>query len=79
MKSEKMTEAEFNRLYEAYEGLVEWVQHNRVDGQETLGLLLKAASGLAVINDLPKHELVEVLSATYDMESLVRCRNVEMH
>ena len=33
---------DYDRLYKAYEGLIEWIGKNEVDGQETLGLLVKA-------------------------------------
>ena len=79
MKSKEITKEEFTRLLTGYEKLIDWVQTNGVDGQETLGLLLKAAGALAVVNDLPKEQLIEVLSATYDMESLVRTDPAEMH
>lgn len=79
MKSKQMTDAEFDRLFGGYESLIDWVQNNGVNGQETLGLLLKAAGALAVLNNLPKEDLIEVLSATYEMESLLRSRPEEMH
>ena len=79
MKTKEMNDAEFERLFSGYESLIDWVQSNGVNGQETLGLLLKAAGALAVINNLPKADLIEVLSATYDMEALVRTDPAEMH
>ena len=79
MRNEQMTRAEFARLLKGYERLIDWVQINGVDGQETLSLLLKAAGALAVVNDLPKEQLMEVLSATYDMEAMVRTDPAEMH
>jgi hypothetical protein len=70
---------DYDRLYKAYEGLIEWIGTNDVDGQETLGLLIKAAVSLAVVNDRPKYELLEVVSVTYDIERSVRPRADEVH
>jgi hypothetical protein len=72
-------EIDYDRLYKAYEGLIEWIGTNDVDGQETLGLLVKAAVSLAVTNDRPKYELLEVVSVTYDIERSVRPRADEVH
>ena len=72
-------EIDYDRLFKAYEGLIEWIATNDVDGQETLGLLVKAAVSLAVTNDRPKRELLEVVSVTYDIERSVRPRADEVH
>ena len=76
-RSEK--EIDYDRLYQAYEGLIEWIGKNDVDGQETLGLLVKAAMSLAVTNNLPKHEVMEVIAVTYEMERSMRPRSDEVH
>jgi hypothetical protein len=70
---------DYERLYQAYEGLIEWIGKNDVDGQETLGLLVKAAMSLAVTNNLPKDDVLEVVGVTYDMERLMRPRADEVH
>ena len=72
-------EPDYDRLYQAYEGLIEWIGKNEVDGQETLGLLVKAAIALAVTNNLPKEDILEVVSVTYDMERSMRPRSDEVH
>ena len=76
-RSEK--EIDYDRLYQAYEGLIEWIGNNEVDGQETLGLLVKAAIALAVTNNLPKEDILEVVSVTYEMERSMRPRSDEVH
>ena len=76
-RSEK--EIDYDRLYQAYEGLIDWIVKNDVDGQETLGLLVKAAIALAVTNNLPKKEILEVVSVTYEMERSMRPRSDEVH
>jgi hypothetical protein len=76
-RSEK--DIDYDRLYQAYEGLIEWIGKNEVDGQETLGLLVKAAMSLAVTNNLPKDDVLEVVGVTYDMERLMRPRADEVH
>jgi hypothetical protein len=70
---------DYDRLYQAYEGLVDWITKNEVDGQETLGLLVKAAMSLAVTNNLPKDDVLEVVAVTYEMERLMRPRADEVH
>ena len=76
-RSEK--EIDYDRLYQAYEGLIDWIGKNEVDGQETLGLLLKAAVSLAVTNHLPKDDVMEVMAVTYEMEHSMRPRSDEVH
>ena len=72
-------EPDYERLYQAYEGLIEWITKNEVDGQETLGLLVKAAIAIAVTNNLPKKEILEVVSVTYEMERSMRPTSNEVH
>ena len=72
-------EPDYERLYQAYEGLIEWIGKNEVDGQETLGLLVKAAMSLAVTNNLPKDDILEVVAVTYEMERSMRPRADEVH
>jgi hypothetical protein len=72
-------EPDYERLYQAYEGLIEWIGKNEVDGQETLGLLVKAAVALAVRNNLPKDDIIEVVSVTYEMERSMRPTSNEVH
>jgi hypothetical protein len=81
IKTIKRTEKDidYDRLYQAYEGLIEWIGKNDVDGQETLGLLVKAAMSLAVTNNLPKDDVLEVVGVTYEMERLMRPRADEVH
>lgn len=73
------SEPDFERLYHAYEGLIDWIGKNEVDGQETLGLLVKAAIALAVTNNLPKEDVLEVVAVTYEMERSMRPRADEVH
>ena len=77
IKREK--DIDYERLYQAYEGLIDWIGKNEVDGQETLGLLVKAAMSLAVTNNLPKDDVLEVVGVTYEMERLMRPRADEVH
>ena len=81
IKTIKRTEKDidYDRLYKAYEGLIEWIGTNDVDGQETLGLLVKAAMSLAVTNHLPKDDVMEVMAVTYEMEHSMRPRSDEVH
>ena len=72
-------EPDYEKIYKAYAGLIEWIGKNEVDGQETLGLLVKAAVALAVTNDLPKNSIMEVVAVTYEMERSMRPRADEVH
>ena len=77
IKREK--DIDYDRLYKAYEGLIDWIRTNDVDGQETLGLLLKAAVSLAVTNHLPKEDVMEVMAVAYEMERSMRPSSAEVH
>jgi len=70
---------DYDRLYKAYEGLIDWIGTNDVDGQETLGLLVKAAVSIAVTNQLAKQDVLEVVAVTYDIERSVRPKSDEVH
>jgi len=70
---------DFEKIYKAYAGLIDWIGGNDVDGQETLGLLLKAAVSLAVTNSLAKDDVLEVVGVTYDIESMMRPKAQEVH
>lgn len=73
------TEEELEALSGAYDGLVGWVEDNGVDGRHTLGLLLKAAMMLAVTNNVPKEEVLEVVELTYQMEKFLHPSSEEVH
>ena len=70
---------DYDRLYKAYEGLIDWIGTNDVDGQETLGLLVKAAVSIAVTNQLAKQDVLEVVAVTYEIERSVRPKSDEVH
>ena len=70
---------DFERIYKAYAGLIDWIGGNDVDGQETLGLLLKAAVALAVTNRLAKEDVLEVVAVTYEIEHSMRPKITEVH
>ena len=70
---------DFEKIYKAYAGLIEWIGGNDVDGQETLGLLLKAAVSLAVTNGLAKDDVLELALVTYEIEKSMRPQSTEVH
>jgi hypothetical protein len=70
---------DFEKIYKAYAGLIEWIGGNDVDGQETLGLLLKAAVALAVTNGLAKDDVLELALVTYEIEKSMRPQSTEVH
>jgi hypothetical protein len=70
---------ELEALSGAYDGLVGWAEGNGIDGRHTLGLLLKAAMMLAVTNNVPKNEVLDVVELTYQMEKFLHPSSEEMH
>ena len=79
MKIKTPQDHDFEKIYKAYAGLIEWIGGNDVDGQETLGLLLKASVSIAVTNRLAKEEVLKVVGITYDIESMMRPKAQEVH
>jgi len=79
MKIKTPKDHDFDKIYKAYAGLIEWIGGNDVDGQETLGLLLKASVSIAVTNRLAKEEVLKVVGVTYDIESMMRHQSQEVH
>jgi len=79
MRIKTPNDQDFERIYKAYAGLIEWIGGNDVDGQETLGLLVKAAVALAVTNHLPKEDVLVVVAVTYEMERSMRPKSDEVH
>lgn len=79
MKIKTPKDHDFEKVYKAYAGLIEWIGGNDVDGRETLGLLLKASVSIAVTNNLAKDEVLEVVGVTYDIESMMRPKPTEVH
>jgi len=79
MKIRTPKDHEFEKIYKAYAGLIDWIGGNDVDGQETLGLLVKASVALAVSNDVSKEDMLEVVGVTYEMERMMRPPSGEVH
>jgi len=79
MKIRTPKDQDFERIYKAYAGLIDWIGGNDVDGQETLGLLIKAAMALAVTNNVSKEDMLEVVGVTYEMERMMRPPSGEVH
>jgi len=79
MKIRTPQDQDFEKIYKAYAGLIEWIGGNDVDGQETLGLLLKASVALAVSNHVSKENMLEVVGVTYEMERMMRPKSDEVH
>ena len=79
MKIRTPKDQDFERIYKAYAGLIDWIGGNDVDGQETLGLLIKAAMALAVTNHVSKEDMLDVVGVTYEMERMMRPNSDEVH
>jgi hypothetical protein len=79
MKIKELKQTDYDRLFKAYEGLIDWIGANEVDGQETLGLLVKAVASIAVTNRLSKEDVLEVVAVTYEIEHSMRPKMNEVH
>ncbi len=79
MKIRTPQDQDFEKIYKAYAGLIEWIGGNDVDGKETLGLLIKASMALAVSNHVSKEDMLEVVGVTYEMERMMRPKSDEVH
>ena len=79
MKIRQVTEDEAKLLGEGYRGLVDFMHQSELDVESLLGILFKAAMGLAVTANYDKDEILAVVSATYEMERFMRPKSDEVH
>jgi hypothetical protein len=79
MKIRQMDQAEIEQLGLRYRELVDFMHQSELDAESLLGLLFKAAMGLAVTADYDKDEILAVVSATYEMERFMRPKSDEVH
>ena len=68
MQIRKLNEDETAQLGRGYRQLVEFMHQSELDAESLLGILFKAAMGLAVSAEYDRDEILAVVSATYDME-----------
>lgn len=79
MQIRKLNEDEAKQLGAGYRDLVEFMHRSELDAESLLGILFKAAMGLAVTADYDKDEILAVVAATYDMERFMRPSSDEVH
>jgi uncharacterized protein Smg (DUF494 family) len=73
------TNQEVERLGEGYRGLIDFMHQTELDSYSLMGILFKAAMGLAVTADYDRDEVMAVVMATYDMERFMRPKSNEVH
>jgi len=73
------TDAEMDRIANAYRGLVDYLHETDLDAHCLLSILFKAAMGLAVTADYDRDEVMGVVMTTYDMERFMRPKSNEVH
>ena len=74
-----MTDEEAERLSTAYVSLVNWIHDNAIDGESTMSMLFKAAMTIAVANNVPKDEVMNVASTVYEMEKFYHPTPEDIH
>ena len=79
MRIRKLSEEEVKRLSVGYEELVALINRSELDAESILGILFKAAVGIAVSEDYDKDSLLSAVAATYDMERFMRPSSDEVH
>lgn len=79
MKIRQLSEEEVKRLSIGYEELIALIHRSELDAESMLGILFKAAMGIAVSADYDREEVLAVVAATYDMERFMRPSSEEVH
>lgn len=79
MKIRQLSEEEVKRLSIGYEELIALIHRSELDAESMLGILFKAAMGIAVGADYDRDEVLAVVAATYDMERFMRPSSGEVH
>lgn len=72
-------DAEYERMKAGYDLLLDWVEASKLDDNDVLGLLLKAAMSLAVFHEIPKREILEAVSFLYHVERSSNPTPAELH
>lgn len=79
MQIKKLNEEETKLLGAGYRDLVDFMHRSELDTESLLGILFKAAMGLAVTAEYDRDEILAVVAATYDMERFMRPSSDEVH
>jgi hypothetical protein len=70
-------EEDGNRLNDAYEQIFDVFDNNKLDPQMAFGLMVKLTVQIA--GDLPKQEMLDIISAAYDIDRFLRPQPKEVH
>jgi hypothetical protein len=70
-------EEEFNRLNDAYEQVFDVFDKNKLDPEMAFGLMVKLTVQIA--GNLPKEEMIAIISAAYDIDRFLRPHSTEVH
>ena len=70
-------EDEANRLNDAYEQIFDVFDKNKLEPEMAFGLMVKLTVQIA--GDLPKPEMMAILSTAYDIDRFLRPRSNEVH
>jgi hypothetical protein len=79
MKIRQLDAEETERLGANYAELVDLLHRSELDAESMLGILFKAAMGIAVSAEYDREEVLAVVAATYDMERFMRPSSDEVH
>jgi hypothetical protein len=79
MKIRQLDDDEVKLLSAGYAELVDLMHRSELDAESLLGILFKAAMGLAVSAEYDREEVLAVVAATYDMERFMRPSSDEVH
>jgi hypothetical protein len=70
-------EEELDRLNEAYEQIFDVFEKNKLDPAMAFGLLVKLTVQIA--GDMPKPEMLNIISAAYNLDRFLRPQPKEVH
>ena len=70
-------EEELDRLNEAYEQIFDVFEKNKLDPEMAFGLLVKLTVQIA--GDMPKPEMLNFISAAYNLDRFLRPQPKEVH
>jgi P2-related tail formation protein len=70
-------EQEIDKLNEAYEQMFDVFERNELTPEMTFGLMVKLVVQIA--GDIPKPELLSIISSAHDIDRFMRPRSEEMH
>ena len=72
-----VVQEEIDRLNEAYEQMFDVFEKNELTPEMTFGLMVKLVVQIA--GDIPKPELLGIISSAHDIDRFMRHHSEEMH